>query len=79
MLLDNIQHYKWNITLLLLYIFLIFNLFIFIEVIIVKIFNLEKKTKKYLDKEQEREKNIIIDITNNSMNSYDNESILEPF
>jgi hypothetical protein len=79
MLLDNIQHYKWNISLLLLYIFLIFNLFIFIEVIIVKIFNLEKKTKKYLDKEQEREKNIIIDITNNSMNSYDNESILEPF
>ena len=56
MLLDNIQHYKWNISLLLLYIFLIFNLLIFIEVIIVKIFNLEKKTKKYLDKEQEREK-----------------------
>ena len=79
MLLDNIQHYKWNISLLLLYIFLIFNLLIFIEVIIIKIFNLEKKTKKYLDEEQEREKNIIINMTNNSMISYNNESILDPF
>ena len=75
---DNVK-FIINISLLLLNIFLIFNLLIFIEVIIIKIFNLEKKTKKYLDKEQEREKNIIIDMTNNSMNSYDNDSILDPF
>ena len=67
------------ISLLLLNIFLIFNLLIFIEVIIIKVFNLEKKTKKYLDKEQEIEKNIIIDMANNSMNSNNNESILDPF
>ena len=68
-----------DISLFLLNAFLIFNLLIFIEAIIIKIFNLEKKTKKYLDKEQEREKNIIIDMTNKYMNNYVKESILDPF
>ena len=76
---DDESKFNKNISLLLLNTFLIFNLLIFIEVIIIKIFNLEKKTKKYLEKEQEREKNMMINMTNNSMNSYNNESILDPF
>jgi len=71
-------YYKWNISLLLLYIFLIFNLLIFIEVIIIKKFNLEKKTKKYLEKEQEKEKNKFNNMENKNFN-FDDEIKLDPF
>jgi hypothetical protein len=75
MLLIKFTNFKRELSLLLLNIFLIFNLLIFIEVIIIKIFNLEKKTKKYLDKEQEREKNKIFNM-DNTLSSIDDKSIL---
>ena len=79
MLLIKFTNFKRELSLLLLNIFLIFNLLIFIEVIIIKIFNLEKKTKKYLDKEQEREKNTIFNM-DKSINSIKNDkSFLDTF
>ena len=66
----NENNLKIEISLYLLNIFLFLNILIFIEVIIIKKFNLEKKTKKYLDKEQEKEKNSIINLEMNNSKDF---------
>ena len=71
----NENNLKIEISLYLLNIFLFLNILIFIEVIIIKKFNLEKKTKKYLDKEQEKEKDKIFSLEDNLNNSNDNNFI----